>query len=58
MASRHNIFADDSATLCVVIPKGSMERLDRLGKKSERVRRYIVEGLERDERKMSNGKEG
>lgn len=58
MASRHNIFADDSATLCVVIPKDSMKRLDRLGKRSERVRRYIVEGLERDERRLANGKEG
>lgn len=56
MATRHGVFADDSATLCVVVPKDVKRRISLRGKPSEIVRKYIVDGLAKDERKNEDGK--
>lgn len=57
MATRHGIPADDSATLCVVVPKDVKERVKRLGNTSGRVRKYIVDGLTKDEKEKCRGQE-
>lgn len=55
--SRHNILADDSALLTVVLPKSLKNRLAALGVMSKRVRKYITDGVEKDEKRLANGKE-
>lgn len=55
--SRHNILADDSALLTVVLPKSLKNRLAALGVMSKRVRKYIADGVEKDEKRLANGKE-
>lgn len=55
--SRHNILADDSALLTVVLPKSLKNRLVALGVMSKRVRKYITDGVEKDEKRLANGKE-
>ena len=55
--SRHNILADDSALLTVVLPKSLKNRLATLGEMSKRVRKYITDGVEKDEKRLTNGKE-
>ena len=55
--SRHNILADDSALLTVVLPKSLKDRLAALGGMSKRVRKYIADGVEKDEKRLANGKE-
>lgn len=55
--SRHNILAEDSALLTVVLPKSLKNRLAALGVMSKRVRKYITDGVEKDEKRLANGKE-
>ena len=57
ITSRHNILADDSALLTVVLPKSLKNRLAALGVMSKRVRKYITDGVEKDEKRLANGKE-
>lgn len=57
MATRHGKLADDSATLCVVVPNDVKERVKRLGNTSGRVRKYIVDGLTKDEKEKSREQE-
>lgn len=56
MATRHGVFADDSTTFCVVVPKDVKERVNRLGNTSGRIRKYIVDGLIKDEKKIGHEK--
>lgn len=56
MASRHGVFADDSATLCVVVPKDVKRRISLRGRPSDVVRKYIADGLAKDERKSEDVK--
>ena len=52
--SRHMKFAEDSHTISVVIPKYLNHRIVRLGgNKSARIRKYIADGVERDERETA-----
>ena len=51
--SRHTRFANDSAILCVVIPKSTKEKLCSLCKNSNVsissvVRKYVAAGIKRD----------
>ena len=55
--SRHNVLADDSAMICVVIPKSAKEEIKSYGTLSGRVRKYIMDGLEKDRRRVANGKD-
>lgn len=57
ITSRHNILADDSALLTVVLPKSLKNRLAALGVMSKRVRKYITDGVEKDEKRLADGKE-
>ena len=57
MGTRHGVFADDSATVCVVVPKNIKERVKRLGNPSGRIRKYIVDGLTKDEKENSREQE-
>ena len=52
--SRHMKFAEDSQTISVVIPKHLNHRVVSLGgNKSARIRKYIADGIERDERETA-----
>ena len=49
--SRHTKFADDSRMVALVIPRCLHDRIARFGgNKSARMRKYMADGVERDER--------
>lgn len=52
--SRHMMLAEDSQAITVVVPKCLNHRVVRLGgNKSARIRKYIADGVERDERETA-----
>lgn len=53
MKSRHSVFAEDSAVISVVVPKLIKARINSLGNFSGRVRKYIIDGLLREEMRMA-----
>lgn len=53
MKSRHSVFAEDSAVISVVVPKLIKSRINSLGNFSGRVRKYIIDGLLREEMRMA-----
>jgi hypothetical protein len=53
MKSRHTVFAEDSAVISVVVPKLIKSRINSLGNFSGRVRKYIIDGLLREEMRMA-----
>ena len=53
-SSRHMMLAEDSQAITVVVPKRLNHRVVRLGgNKSARIRKYIADGVERDERETA-----
>ena len=52
--SRHMMLAEDSQAITVVVPKRLNYRVVMLGgNKSARIRKYIADGIERDEREAA-----
>lgn len=51
--SRHNVLADDSVVISLVVPKLIKSRINMLGNFSGRIRKYIIDGLLKDERMIA-----